>query len=322
MKETMESDEYTEIITKKINGALKGAKVLAEGQLNVNTYEVIMGVKFSDIRKAALVNKDPSAPVGDEDNPIIIPSRNFMNLASPGVTNLNYMQEALPQKTAYSQDNSASAVDNSASENSYIDDFRANQVVSDAHGRVTSLVTDDAPSGVVSSGVASEYTSPRELTEDEYEAALVGMLPGQKLSSGDTVVPPMPTKAFTPPAGHIDVAPVSGGYTSLIVDARALRGDRAFWPRLLDVNGEVIYGNFDASVDYLQDEGAVAYCLNIEDARKCPRAGSNPLVVRASGVAGKYRADLVVTSDVAETIKKAAVKDGFLAAYRVMFIIN
>ena len=310
MKETMESDEYTEIIKKQIKGTLRGAKVLAEGQLNRNTYEVIMGVKFSDVRKAALVNRNPDAS-DNEDNPIIIPSRNFMNLGNPGITNLNYMQEALPQNTTY-------PVDNSASTPNYVHEVTGNKIAADTHGTVTSMVTDNAPSGTDPVNIQS----PRELTEDELNAALVGALSGQTMDTPSTKVPPMPTKAFTPPSGHTDVAPIAGGYTSLIVDARALKGDRAFWPRLLDVNGEVIYGNFDASVDYLQDEGAVAYCLNIEDARKCPRAGNNPLVVRASGVAGKYKADLVVTSDIAENIKKAAVKDGFLAAYRVMFIVN
>jgi hypothetical protein len=309
IKETMESDEYTEIIRKQIKGTLRGAKVLAEGQLNRNTYEVIMGVKFSDVRKATLINKEPDE-VTDEDNPIIMPSRNFMNLGNPGVTNLNYMQAAGAQKLP--ADTSA------ATPHVHHEVTGQNKIQVGSHGQVTSMVTDDAPSGVTTP--VSE--TPAELSEDELNAALVGALPGQVLQGRDKEVPPMPTKPFTPPAGHSDVASVSGGYTSLIVDARALNADRAFWPRLLDSSKEVIYGNYDATVDFLQDEGAVAYCLSIEDARKCPRAGNNPLVVRASGVAGKYRADLVVTSVVAEQVRKAAVKDGFLSAYRVMFVLD
>ena len=299
MKETMESDEYTEIIKKQIKGTLKGAKVLAEGQLNRNTYEVIMGVKFSDVRKAALCNKDPDEEE-EEDNPIIIPSRNFMNLGNPGVTNLDYMQDP-KYKTSVSEPVVTEPVVKQPEP---------------THGKVTTMVTDSAPAPV-----KTEPTPTGDLSDDDLDAALVGALPGQKI---DPVVEPAPapTKAWTPPAGHSDVADTGTGYTSLIVDARRLNADRAFWPRVLGPGQEVIYGNYDASVDFLQDEGAVAYCQSIADAKGCNRAKGNPLIVKAVDVYGKYKADLVLSEEDAEKVKAAEGTDGFLKAYRVIFILK
>mgnify|MGYP001555229232 CR=1 FL=1 len=301
MKETMESDEYTEIIKKQIKGTLKGAKVLAEGQLNRNTYEVIMGVKFSDVRKAALCNKDPDEEKDEDDNPIIIPSRNFMNLGSPGVTNLDYMQDP-KYKTAVTEPTVTKPV--------------TQPVTEPTHGKVTTMVTDSAPKPVT-----TEPTPTGDLTDEQLDAALVGALPGQKI---DPVMEPAPapTKPWTPPAGHTDVADTGTGYTSLIVDARRLDADRAFWPRVLGPGQEVIYGNYDASVDFLQDEGAVAYCQSIADAKGCNRAKGNPLIVKAVDVYGKYKADLVLSEEDAEKVKAAEGKDGFLKAYRVIFILK
>ena len=301
MKETMESDEYTEIIKKQIKGTLKGAKVLAEGQLNRNTYEVIMGVKFSEVRKAALCNKKPDE-AKEEDNPIIIPSRNFMNLGNPGVTNLNYMQD--PKYTA------------TVAEPTTVKEPVTEPVTEPTHGKVTTMVTDSAPKPVTTAP-----TQTGDLSDEQLDAALVGALPGQKI---DPVVEPAPapTKAWTPPAGHTDVTDAGTGFTSLIVDARRLDADRAFWPRVLGPNQEVIYGNYDASVDFLQDEGAVAYCQSIADAKGCNRAMGNPLIVKAVDVYGKYKADLVLSEEDAEKVKKAEVTDGFLKAYRVIFLLK
>mgnify|MGYP001556127119 CR=1 FL=1 len=301
MKETMESDEYTEIIKKQIKGTLKGAKVLAEGQLNRNTYEVIMGVKFSEVRKAAMCNKDPEEDEDEDENPIIIPSRNFMNLGSPGVTNLDYMQD--PKYT--SQVTAPTTVSEPVDE--------------PGHGKVTTMITDSAPKTV--DPVTPAATPAGKLSDEDLDAALVGALPGQTIDK-EMIPAPAPTKAWTPPAGHSDIDEGGTGYTSLIVDARRLNADRAFWPRVLGPGQEVIYGNYDASVDFLQDEGAVAYCESIDDAKSCNRAKGNPLIVKAVDVYGKYKADLVLSAEDAEKVKAAEVGDGFLKAYRVMFILK
>lgn len=315
MKETMEEEEYTEIIKKQIKGTLTGAKVLQEGQLNRNTYEVIMGVKFSEVRKAALVNKEPDEAATSEENPIIIPSRNFMALGDPGVTKLDYLKD--PRYQPATTMGTADTPDVPMTPDTpTTPDVAAQPPATTGAGTVRTMVTDSAPPVV-----APPAKTTDQLTDDELDAALVGALPNQTI---DTVVEPVPapTKAWQPPAGHDDVHAAATGYTSLIVDARGLNADRAFWPRVLGPDQEVIYGNYDASVDFLQDEGAVAYCASIEDAKGCNRAKGNPLVVTAVDVYGKYKADLVLSAEDAEKVKSAEVKDGFLRAYRVMFVLK
>ena len=292
LKETMESDDYSEVIKRQIKGTLRGAKILAEGQLNRNTYEVIVGVKFSDVRKAALFKEESR---DEEESPTIIPSRNFMNLGNPGVTNLQYMKKEEKEESKAS----AAVAEETAS------------------GKIDTVITEEAPSMM---DQKREVTSSKELSEDELNAALVGALPGQEIDR-DVEPAPAPTEDWQPPQGHSDVA-ASSAYTSLIVDARGLDADRAFWPRVLGPEKEVIYGNYDASVDFLQDQGAVAYCSSLEEAKECNRAKGNPLVVEAKDVYGRYKADLVLSAKDSAKVKTAEQEDGFLKAYRVIFVMK
>lgn len=305
LRETMETEEYSEVIKRNIQGTLKGAKILAEGQLNKNTYEVIMGVKLSDIRKATTVARDPDRTADEEENPLIIPSRNFMNLGDPGVTNLDYMKD--PKYLQAAAQPIAPIVAPPAGTEPVVTDTGTG-------GRVTTMITDSAP--------VAAATPPRgPLTDDQLDAALVGALPGLPTVTAPEEKGPLPKTPFVPPSGA-EVKPAAGGYTCLIVDGRRLDADRAFWPRVLGPNEEVIYGNYDASVDFLQDEGAVAYCTSLAEAKECNRHGDSPLVVKACDVFGKYKADLVLSAEDAEKVKAAAVRDGFLKNYKVIFLLK
>lgn len=306
IKETMDSEEYSEFVSRNIKGTLRGARVLSEGQLNRNTYEVIVGVKISDVRKAVLAPKDPDKPLSDE-NPIVIPSRNFLGMGAPGITTPQYMEPALPRPLTPAVPGETMAP------------VAPVAPVAPTQGTITTMVTGEAPATAIRNVDDYKNVAPDLAPIDEAYA----------YDGGGAAVEPVvvePVAPVTPKAPVVDdtpaPAPAAGAITGVIVDGRRFDADRAFWPRVLGPGNEVVYGNYDASVDFLQDQGAVEYATTLEEARSCSRAGANPLIVKASDVFGTYKADLVLDAAAAAQVRAAEASWGVLRQYRVIFLLH
>jgi len=139
----------------------------------------------------------------------------------------------------------------------------------------------------------------------------------------DAVLPPnmgqavMPT---TPQQGTTQQVP--GAYTGLIVDARGLGVRPAMAPKILDEDGQEIYGSRYVSRDWAVKIGMVGYDKDLNKARANDRVAGNPLVVKAIKVVGANKSDVVVPNAVAAQIKQAAATQNFLDKCKVMFIVD
>lgn len=114
-------------------------------------------------------------------------------------------------------------------------------------------------------------------------------------------------------------------YTSVIVDTLGLNVMRAMSPKIRTQSGAELYGTLQISPDDVQDAGPVAYVRTLVDAKKSPRAGASPLIVKAIGRAGGRRmCDVVLSDDDVEKVKAAdaASRPPFLAAMKVIFIVD
>ena len=107
--------------------------------------------------------------------------------------------------------------------------------------------------------------------------------------------------------------------TGLIVDARDLDVQRSMSMRILDQEGRLVYPEPDKmpDPDWLQDHGTASYPRGI---REATRAGERPMIVRAVGVYGPGRDDLVVSSFIAEKIRELNRRGKFLGAFKVCVI--
>ena len=116
--------------------------------------------------------------------------------------------------------------------------------------------------------------------------------------------------------------PADAKWKGLIVDGRGIELEEAFWPRILAEDGSVVYGNYDATSDFLQDKGPVKYVNSLAAANNSERVSSPVLSIKALKTAGKYKADLVISKADAEKIRNAEAASKFLQTFKVVVVID
>ena len=114
-----------------------------------------------------------------------------------------------------------------------------------------------------------------------------------------------------------------GPFTSLVVDCGGLSVQRAISPKIRKPDGREMWGTVPADADALQDRGIVAYARGIEEAKRNPRTGANPLVVKAIGRAGgRFMCDAAVSEPDAERIVQENQSSHFLDKFDVVFAVD
>ncbi|KMP10550.1 hypothetical protein UZ36_07255 [Candidatus Nitromaritima sp. SCGC AAA799-C22] len=111
-------------------------------------------------------------------------------------------------------------------------------------------------------------------------------------------------------------------YTGLIIDARGLNGKPSLYPKILSANGKVVYDITIADPNATIEEGLTAYRKSLDAAKSLKRLGSNPLVVKASKISGKYQADFVVSKEDTERILAANAQENFLNDAKVAVVLE
>lgn len=124
-----------------------------------------------------------------------------------------------------------------------------------------------------------------------------------------------------PPVKATEIIIVEGKYSGLIIELGELKVERSMCPRILDEDGEVVYPDPDhlPDIDFVQDHGMLTYDKSLETAK---RAGKSPLIVQATGVAGKARTDIVVSKETAEQIREANKSSKFLWKWAVSVLLG
>jgi hypothetical protein len=93
-------------------------------------------------------------------------------------------------------------------------------------------------------------------------------------------------------------------YTGLIIDATGLGAKPCMSPKILSETGEEIYGTLSVPPDIAIEAGVVSYAKTISDAKKLTRVGTNPFIVKANRVEGSFKANLVISKEDAEKVKR------------------
>lgn len=114
-------------------------------------------------------------------------------------------------------------------------------------------------------------------------------------------------------------------YTGLIVDARGLDLRPSMAPRVVGVDGRVVYGAAVVDREYATAVGAVGFDRDLDRALTSQRMGggeAHPLVVEALEVTGLYSGDVVISNDAAVRVRMADSESRFLAECRVTFVVG
>jgi len=111
-------------------------------------------------------------------------------------------------------------------------------------------------------------------------------------------------------------------YTGLIIDCKGVDLRPALAPKIFSASGKEVYGSSMVSQSYATQQGMIGYEKNIEKVKSNPRVAKNPLIVKATGVKGQNKTDIVISDADAEKIENAAKQLKFLGECKVMAIVK
>jgi hypothetical protein len=108
-------------------------------------------------------------------------------------------------------------------------------------------------------------------------------------------------------------------FTGVIIDARHLDLKPALLPKIVDENGEEVYGVEYVNRPAVEQSGLVAYRKTLDAAIKDVRIGASPLMVRALKT-GPANTDIVVSNIDAVLMHAAAKNQNFLNQCKVVIV--
>lgn len=111
-------------------------------------------------------------------------------------------------------------------------------------------------------------------------------------------------------------------YTGLIIDCSEVQLRPALSPKVLSKSGAEIYGSANVSRDFAVQQGMLGYLKDIEKAKATSRVQNNPYIIKAVGVQGTNKADIVISDEDAAKVKELAANLNFLRECRVIAIIK
>ncbi|MBU2512993.1 hypothetical protein KJ966_16765 [bacterium] len=109
-------------------------------------------------------------------------------------------------------------------------------------------------------------------------------------------------------------------YSGLIIDARGTGVVPAMSPKIYSPQGDEVYGSAAVDRDFVLKQGIVGYMKDLEKARENDRVKGNPLLIKASLKSGQS-ADLTISAEDSELLKKLDASQAFLREARVMIVL-
>jgi hypothetical protein len=172
------------------------------------------------------------------------------------------------------------------------------------------------------SGVLSDALLPQNFGGGQLASAqpLCPMC-GQPWPQGKPV-PPGTQLVYPGTGSQVGMGTTGGAYTGLIIDAKGLGVMPAMAPKVVDENGNEVYGSKYVSRDFAVKQGMVGYDKDVNAARNNQRVTNNPLIIKAVKSSGNNKTDIVVANADAQRIHSAAQTQNFLDKCRVMLILD
>jgi hypothetical protein len=111
-------------------------------------------------------------------------------------------------------------------------------------------------------------------------------------------------------------------YTGLIVDATGLGARPALAPRILNEDGQEVFGASFASREWAIRYGMAGYEKELAAAVKNDRVADRPLIAKGLRTAGSHSADIVISNHDAQVLHSLRENLNFLEKCRVIIILD
>jgi hypothetical protein len=145
-----------------------------------------------------------------------------------------------------------------------------------------------------------------------------------KIMEKKSETPPSPLAPPPAPPAAASAAPAAPAavYTGLVVDARGIQTRPAMAPKILDENGQEVYGSMNVDREYAVQQGMSGYARDLNAAQSNTRVTNNPLTVKGIKTQGPGRSDIVISNADAASLRAAADNLTFMKKCRVMIVLD
>jgi hypothetical protein len=116
--------------------------------------------------------------------------------------------------------------------------------------------------------------------------------------------------------------PVSEVFTGMVIDARGINARPAMAPKILNENGEEVYGSAYVSREFAVQQGMSGYAKDLTAAQSNPRVTNSPLTVKGLRTEGHGRSDIIISNADASRLRSASEHLSFLKKCRVMIVVD
>ncbi|MFH0728246.1 MAG: hypothetical protein V2B19_18140 [Pseudomonadota bacterium] len=111
-------------------------------------------------------------------------------------------------------------------------------------------------------------------------------------------------------------------YTGMVVDARGTQFAPALAPRIVDENGDEVFGAAFASREFAVQRGVVGYASDMGKALKNPRVTDHPMTIKGLTTKGRGRCEIIVSVSDANRLRANFNHLVFLKKCRVMIVLD
>ncbi|MEA1935343.1 MAG: hypothetical protein U9M96_00800 [Thermodesulfobacteriota bacterium] len=117
-------------------------------------------------------------------------------------------------------------------------------------------------------------------------------------------------------------APAGVVYTGLVLDARGIQARPAMSPKIVDENGQEVYGSMQVDREFAVQQGMSGYARDLTAAQSNSRVTNNPVTIKGLKSVGPGRSNIVISNADAQVIRAAAENLVFLKKCRVMVVLD
>lgn len=111
-------------------------------------------------------------------------------------------------------------------------------------------------------------------------------------------------------------------FTGLVVDSRGFQVKPAMSPKIVDEDGNEVYGSSYVSRDYAISQGMAGYAKELTAAQTNQRVTNKPLTIKGIRTADTGDSDIVISNADAAQIKGAGENMSFLQQCKVMIVLD
>jgi len=140
------------------------------------------------------------------------------------------------------------------------------------------------------------------------------------INQGESITPVLGEPLPNPEAPEPKLVPEV--FTGMVIDARGINARPAMAPKILNENGEEVYGSAYVSREFAVQQGMSGYAKDLTAAQSNQRVTNSPLTIKGLKTEGNGRSNIIISNADASRLQSASEHLSFLKKCRVMIVVD